>query len=202
MHTNHMLGYRKTLKEINIRALPKQFDTYIPHSGGSREVAFVFGSTSSLRHNRHTTINSKQEFYDRIKIIESRSNWIDGLHTGRYYYDLDKVRFHSDTNKFGEHRSFLKPLEYCDLSFDFDLSDYDGIRRCGCIEKDACFECLTFLDEIVSAFIQYLKDGFYIELDCYTPQIIETYGTASKRIDDQFKGEYQIHPRHILTKLD
>ena len=33
-HTNRMLGYREALEPIDIRALPKQLGTYIPHAGG------------------------------------------------------------------------------------------------------------------------------------------------------------------------
>ena len=203
IHTNHMLGYREQLDPIDVRSLPKQFGDYIPHTGGSREITIVCGSTDSLRYHRYSVIDSKESFEIAIQTLDSRSNWIDGLHTGRFYYNLEKVRFHSPSLRNGELKPFLSELEYCDLSFDFDMSEYGGIRRCGCIGKDACLECLTFLDEIVSAFIQYLQDGFDIKIDCYTPLVIESRGedinTANaKHCKEKLEGLHQIHPRHIL----
>ena len=80
-----MLGCREPLEPIDIRVLPKQLGTYIPHSGGSREIAIVCASTASVRHHRYSVIESKETFIEAIKQTSDMNNWIDGLHTCRFY---------------------------------------------------------------------------------------------------------------------
>ena len=80
-----MFGYREALEPIDILALPKQLGTYIPDAGRSREIAIVCASTASVRHHRYSVIESKETFIEAIKQTSDMNNWIDGLHTCRFY---------------------------------------------------------------------------------------------------------------------
>jgi DNA primase small subunit len=76
--------------------------------------------------------------------------------------DIGAVFSHSPKEKDTLQSGQLKP-ELRELVFDVDLTDYDGVRKCGCTGAQICRVCWGFMPMAVKVMDQALREDFGFE---------------------------------------
>ena len=159
---NYLLGPRNSeIREI-LRDLPIYDDYPADSIGGDREFAIKTNSNNPFY--RFASVKTPESFLRILSRQDDSKNPIKEIHLGGFYYNMGRIGTKVNTPlgmKWKFDNSAKYQVDYCPLSFDFDMDSYP-FRNCDCKTNNtpACSECLCFLDEIIQAFKKYLIKGF------------------------------------------